>query len=90
MTDVSAIDAEKSVIGFDATIQGRDGVIKNLHDEDSWLRTASTDPDTKMLARLSLQGDLQHFLISSKSWVVGAAWSSILFNPLSVDSKTKN
>ena len=54
MPHVRAVDAEQPVVGADPAVQGRDRVLKDLHDEDAGLGAAAADPDTEMLPRLKI------------------------------------
>ena len=88
MPHISSVDAQESIIGLDPAIIGSDGVVKNFDNEDARFGTASTDPDSKMFARLTLQGDFKHVFVGSKSWVVRAARSSVLFYSFSIHTKS--
>ena len=81
--DVSSVDGEKSVVGLDPPVQGRDGVLQDLHDEDARLRTAPTDPDPEMFARLSLQADGEEVLVVRQG-ADGAPRPPVLLYPLPV------
>ena len=81
MTNISPVDAQESIIGLDPPIQGSDGVVEDLNNEDTGFWTTSTDPDTQMFASLTLQGHGQQLLVDPQ---VGVGHPPVLLNPLSV------
>ena len=87
MSDIRAIDTQKSIIRFYPTIQGSDGIVKNFNNKNSRFRTTTTDPDSEMFPSLSLERHREQLLVVGQ---VARRRSPVLLDPLPVDAEPQH